>query len=142
MRRHLTTRRAAPAARRVRAALSRRRETPHERTERRHQWARETFLDARDGLRAVLEDLIEDATRAVCPAATDVDVEVYTDELGEHRGRLIAVNTDTGTVPDDDEDEDDRIVELLDEWATTANTDSDNIYFRELPATPAATAAH
>jgi hypothetical protein len=95
--------------------------------------AREAFLDARDALRAVLEDEIEAATRAECPAATDLDVEVYTDELGGPRGRLIAVNTDCGTADDKHHALVELLAELLDEWATTANVDSINIMFRPLP---------
>ncbi|WP_096336104.1 hypothetical protein [Pseudofrankia asymbiotica] len=113
-------------------------ETPYARAQRRREQVHDAFLDARDELRAVLEDLIEGETRAVCPAATDLDVEVYADELGEPRGRLIAVNTDEDEEVTDEQEDTvrDQIVELLDEWAVTANADSVTICFRQLPALP------
>jgi len=127
----------------LRTVLARRSETPYDRAQRRREQVRDAFLDARDELRAVLEDLIEGETRAVCPAATDLDVEVYADELGEPRGRLIAVNTDEdeGVTGEQEDTVRDQLVELLDEWAVTANADSVNICFRQLPAQlrPAAT---
>lgn len=102
-------------------------------TQSRREQAREEFLDARDALRIVLEDDIEADTRAVCPAAENLQVEVYADELGEARARLIAVLTNGGT----DDDARDALAEslgdLLDEWATTANVDSTEIVFRQLP---------
>jgi hypothetical protein len=120
-------------------ALAHRRETPYERARRRREQVRETFLDARDELRAVLEDLVEEQTRAVCPDATGLEVEVYNDELGEPRGRLLAVETDGAPTDEQHDAVTDRVSELLDEWATVANVDSTEIYFR-LPAGPARTA--
>ncbi|WP_055752604.1 MULTISPECIES: hypothetical protein [Frankia] len=114
--RHLRARRCSPPDTRL----------PRER-------AREAFLDARDVLRIVLEDEIEAETRAACPVATDLDVEVYNDELGEPRGRLVAVNTDAGTADDERDALVELLAELLDEWATTANVDSTEIVFRLLP---------
>ncbi|MCM3883149.1 hypothetical protein [Frankia sp. R82] len=91
------------------------------------------FVDARDALRRVLEDEIENETRAVCPAATGVAVEIYIDELGEPRGRLIAVTTAAGST----EDQNEHLVELLagplDEWATTAHVASTDIRFHLQP---------
>jgi len=131
-------RRGGHIVRGIRAAWASRGETPAARAERRREQARNAWLDARDILRAILEDQIEEATRVLCPDATDVDVEVYSDELGEPRGRLITVNTAAGgTAPDDVEDAvRDRLVDLLDEWATTANVDCTNICFRQLPTPP------
>ncbi len=99
----------------------------------RREQAREAFWDARDVLRIVLEDEIETETRALCPAATDLDVEVYTDELGEPRGRLNAVNTHSGAADDHHDALVERLAEPLDEWATTANVDSTEIVFRPRP---------
>jgi hypothetical protein len=96
--------------------------------------ARDVFLDARDALRMVLEDEIEAETRAECPAASWLEVEVYTDELGEARARLIAVLTDDVTASDDLDAVAESISELLDEWATTANVDNTEIVFRQHPA--------
>ncbi len=95
--------------------------------------ARKTFLDARDALRTVLEDEIEAETRAACPAATDLDVEVYHDELGETRGRLVAVNTAVGTADKQQDALAERLAELLDEWATVVEVASIEIVFRPLP---------
>jgi len=129
-------------AERLRAARGRQAETPYTLAQRRHEQVRDAFLDARDALRAVLEDLIEGETRKACPAASDLDVEVYTDELGEPRGRLIAVNTEAGPVDEHEDEVREEIAELLDEWAVTANADSTNICFREPSAPPGpATAA-
>ncbi|WP_200931477.1 hypothetical protein [Frankia sp. R43] len=93
--------------------------------------AREVFLDARDALRAVLEDDIEAGTRATCPAATHLDVETYHDELDEPRGRLLRVHMDTGPADDHLGTLGEALADLLDEWATVANADSE-IVFRPL----------
>ncbi|ABD11087.1 hypothetical protein ThrDRAFT_03676 [Frankia casuarinae] len=95
--------------------------------------ARDVFLDARDALRMVLEDDIEAETRTECPAASELEVEVYTDELGEARARLITVLTDDGTADDARDVLAESLADLLDEWATTANADSTEIVFRQLP---------
>jgi hypothetical protein len=119
-------------ARSAQDLLVRRFEAPPDAQTRREQ-AREAFFDARDALRIVLEDEIEAEARAECPAATDLDVEVYNDELGEPRGRLISVNTDAGTADDQHDAIAERIAELLDEWAVVADVDSTEIVFRPLP---------
>jgi len=102
--------------------------------------AYEVFYDAREALRIVLEDEIEAGVRAVCPTATGLDVEVYSDELSELRGRLIAVNSclDLG-----EEHHDalvyqlaDALAALLDDWAITASAVATEIGFRPLPAHP------
>ncbi|CUU61001.1 hypothetical protein Ga0074812_15226 [Parafrankia irregularis] len=94
---------------------------------------RELFLDARDAWRGALEDEIETETRAIFPAAAYLDVEVYNDELGGPRGRLIAVNTDAGAAADDHHAINEILADLLNDWATTANVDSTKIYFSMLP---------
>ncbi|ABW11998.1 hypothetical protein Franean1_2568 [Parafrankia sp. EAN1pec] len=111
----------------------RRRCSPPPDTQSRREQAREEFLDARDALRIVLEDGIEADTRAVCPAAENLQVEVYADELGEARARLIAVLTDGSTDDDARDALAESLADLLDEWATTANVDSTEIVFRQLP---------
>jgi hypothetical protein len=96
--------------------------------------ARSAFLDARDALRALLEDLIEVETRAVCPTATDLAVEVYSDELGGPRGRLITVNTVGPAGQQGADSVAERIADLLHEWATTADADSTEIVFSGTPS--------
>jgi hypothetical protein len=114
-------------------------ETPRQRAERRYEKAHEAFLDSRDDLRAVLEDLIEAETRALCPTATDLEVEVYFDKLNAYRARLIAVNADETRLHAREDLVREAIGELLGAWAETANLDSMNIYFHQ-PPTPASPA--
>ncbi|WP_054571645.1 hypothetical protein [Frankia sp. R43] len=110
-------------------ALARRSETPYARAQRRRERVRDTFLTARDEWRLLLEILIEGETRAVCPAATELEVETYTDELGEPRGRLISILTDEGSADKDEEAVTERISELLDEWSIVTDPDTTEIAF-------------
>ncbi|ONH53005.1 hypothetical protein CcI49_32830 [Frankia sp. CcI49] len=113
--------------------LRRRRWAPPLDPRSRREHARDVFVDARDALRMVLEDDIETATRTECPSATGLEVEVYADELGEARARLIAVLTDDGSTENVRDMLVESLADLLDEWATTANADSTEIVFRSLP---------
>ncbi len=124
----------------VRRARGRRSETPYACAQRRREQVRDTFLTARDEWRLLLEILIEGETRAVCPAATELEVETFTDELGEPRGRLISILTDEGSADEDEEAVTERISELLDEWSIVADPDTTDIAFT-LPAGPPRPAA-
>ncbi|MEX5635579.1 hypothetical protein [Parafrankia sp. FMc2] len=120
----------------LRTALARRSETPYVRAQRRREQVRDAFLTARDEWRQLLEILIEGETRAVCPAATELEVETFTDELGEPRARLITIVTDEGSADEDEEAVLDRICELLDEWSIVANPDTTDIPFTLPPGPP------
>ncbi|TCJ34673.1 hypothetical protein [Parafrankia sp. BMG5.11] len=113
--------------------LRRRRWAPPLDPRSRRERARDMFVDARDALRMVLEDDIEAETRTECPSTTGLVVDVYADELGEARARLIAVLADDGSTGDVRDVLAESLADLLDEWATTANADSTEIVFRPLP---------
>jgi hypothetical protein len=119
----------------LRTALVRRSETPYDRAQRRREQVRDAFLNARDEWRQLVEILIEAETRAVCPAATELEVEIYTDELGEPRARLVTIVTDEGSADEDEQAVTEQISELLDEWSIVADPDTTDITF-SLPAGP------
>jgi hypothetical protein len=103
------------------------------RVERRRERVRVAFGNARDRFRAAVEDVVEVETRALCPRATGLEVEIYVDELGGPRARLVSVNADEA-VPDEQEE----IVRQViggppDEWAVAADPDTVEIFFRALP---------